>query len=266
MSLPGDCVLDGRVVPVSEATIPVADEGLLRGDGAFEVVRLYAGRPFALDDHLRRMARSCETLMLEADLSGVRDDALTAAGIADGADLLLRLVVTRGGHRIALLEPMPDYGVSLRLSVEHHLPTPLLRATKSLSYAANMLAVRRAAERGYDDALLVMPDSAGGWVLEVTRSSFFWVEDGEVLTPPLEDDTILDSITRRRVMDENDVTERKVELSALRDADEAFSAGTSFEILPVTEIEGAGSFEAGPVTRTVAERVRARVERELAEA
>src|SRR2546421_9271959 len=118
MSPPTDCVLDGRVLPVPEASVPATDEGLLRGDGAFEVVRLYAGRPFALDDHLRRMARSCETLMLEADLSGVRDDALTAAGIADGADLLLRLVVTRGGHRIALLEPVTDHGDSIRLSVE----------------------------------------------------------------------------------------------------------------------------------------------------
>jgi branched-chain amino acid aminotransferase len=261
MSVPGECVLDGQVLPVTQASVPVTDEGLLRGDGAFEVVRLYAGRPFALDDHLRRMARSCETLMLEADLSGVRDDALRACEIADGQELLLRLVVTRGGHRIALLEPMPAHGDSIRLAVEHHLPTPLLRAAKSLSYAANMLAVRRAAERGYDDALLVMPDDR---VLEVTRSSFFWVDAGEVLTPPLEEDTILDSITRRLVMEENEVTERRVELGALRDADEAFSAGTSFEVLPVTEIEGVGSFEAGPVTRAVTERVRARVERELA--
>ncbi|HKP88371.1 MAG TPA: aminotransferase class IV [Thermoleophilaceae bacterium] len=258
-----ECVLDGRVTPLGKATVPVTDEGLLRGDGAFEVVRLYAGRPFALDDHLRRMARSCETLMLESDLSAMREDALTACELADGRDLLLRLVVTRGGHRIALLEPMPAHCESLRLAVEQHLPTPLLRAAKSLSYAANMLAARRAAERGFDDALLVMPDQR---VLEVTRSSFFWVEGGVVYTPPLEEDTILDSITRRRVLEENEVTERRVELGALGVADEAFSAGTSFEVLPVTEIEGVGSFEAGPVTRAVCERVRERVERELAEA
>jgi branched-chain amino acid aminotransferase len=263
VSLPGECVLDGSVVPVAEATVPVTDEGLLRGDGAFEVVRLYEGRPYALDDHLRRMARSCETLMLEADLSGVREDALAACEIADGATLLLRLVVTRGGHRIAVLEPMPEYGDSLRLAVERHLPTPLLRAAKSLSYAANMLAARRAAERGFDDALLVTLDDR---VLEITRSTFFWVEDGAILTPPLGDDEILDSITRRRVIDENEVTERPVTLDGLRGADEAFTAGTSFEVLPVTEIEGIATFEAGPVTHTVMERVRARVERDLAEA
>ena len=96
------CVVDGQVLAVADARIPVTDEGLLRGDGAFEVVRLYAGHPYALDDHLRRMTRSCQTLHLEADLGGVRADALTACELADGADLLLRLVVTRGGHRIAL--------------------------------------------------------------------------------------------------------------------------------------------------------------------
>jgi branched-chain amino acid aminotransferase len=241
----------------------VTDEGLLRGDGAFEVVRIYAGRPFALDDHLRRMARSCETLMLEADLSAIRDDALTACEIADGAELMVRLVVTRGGHRIALLEALPDHGDSIRVAVEHHLPTPLLRAAKSLSYAANMLAARRASERGFDDALLVLPDER---VLEVTRSSFFWVEDGRIFTPPLEEDTILDSITRRRVIDETDVTERHILLGDLARADEAFTAGTSFEVLPITEIEGVGTFEPGPVTRDAMKRVHARVERELAEA
>ena len=117
-------------------------------------------------------------------------------------------------------------------------------------------------ERGFHDALLVLPDRR---VLEVTRSSFFWVEDGQVLTPPLGDDEILESITRRRVIEENEVTERTVGLEQLRNADEAFTAGTSFEVLPVTEIEGVGSFDAGPVTRTVMERVRARVERELSE-
>ena len=47
--------LDGRVLPLDEARIPVTDEGLLRGDGVFEVVRLYGGRPYALDEHVARL-------------------------------------------------------------------------------------------------------------------------------------------------------------------------------------------------------------------
>jgi branched-chain amino acid aminotransferase len=255
------CVVDGNVVPVGPASIPVTDPGLLRGDGAFEVVRLYAGRPFALDDHMRRMARSAQTLRLEADLQGMHADALRACELADGGDFLLRLVITRGGHRISLLEPMPQYGSTLRLAVETHQPTPLLRAAKSLSYAANMLAARLAAGRGFDDALFVLADSR---VLELTRSSFFWVEKGQVFTPPLHDDEILDSITRRLVMEENDVTERTIALGELSGVQEAFSAGTSFEVLGVSEIEHVGTFDApGERTRDVIDSVRARVEREL---
>src|SRR3954462_460268 len=108
--------LDGRIGPVDDVRIPVTDEGLLRGDGAFEVMRLYGGRPFALADHLDRLRRSCEGLRLEAD-----HDALSAelgapvAAAVLGAALppagpraaLLRVVLTRGGRRIAIVESLP---------------------------------------------------------------------------------------------------------------------------------------------------------------
>ena len=56
--------LDGRIGPADEAVIPATDEGLLRGDGAFEVIRIYDGRPFALTDHLDRLERSASNLRL----------------------------------------------------------------------------------------------------------------------------------------------------------------------------------------------------------
>ncbi len=58
MALTALAVLDGTVLPADEATIGVTDHGLLRGDGVFEVISVYDGRPFALEDHLRRMADS----------------------------------------------------------------------------------------------------------------------------------------------------------------------------------------------------------------
>ena len=64
--------VDGAIGPADEARIPVTDEGLLRGDGAFEVMRLYSGRPFALEDHLARLARTCAGLRLELDLDALR--------------------------------------------------------------------------------------------------------------------------------------------------------------------------------------------------
>ena len=59
----------------SSATIPATDEGLLRGDGVFEVIRLYAGRPFAFEEHLQRLERSASNLRLALDLEAVRSDA-----------------------------------------------------------------------------------------------------------------------------------------------------------------------------------------------
>ena len=52
--------INGAIAPVEELTIPVTDEGLVRGDGVFEVIRLYGGVPFALEDHYRRMEGSAE--------------------------------------------------------------------------------------------------------------------------------------------------------------------------------------------------------------
>src|SRR4051794_41948267 len=64
--------VDGAITPAEEARIPVTDEGLLRGDGAFEALRIYNGRPFALDDHLARLERSCAGLRLEPDFEALR--------------------------------------------------------------------------------------------------------------------------------------------------------------------------------------------------
>src|SRR4051794_41926673 len=99
--------LNGVIAPLSDTRIPVTDEGLLRGDGAFEVARLYGGRPFAMDDHYARLQRTCNGLRLEFDLTALRaevDAQLEEAGPIEG---LLRVVLTRGGRRIAIIEPLP---------------------------------------------------------------------------------------------------------------------------------------------------------------
>jgi branched-chain amino acid aminotransferase len=92
-----------------------------------------------------------------------------------------------------------------------------------------MLAGRLAKERGYDEALLVTPH---GRVLEGPTWSFFWVEDGQLFTPPLED-RILASITRARLLEECEVAQRSCTLDDLRAAEEAFIASTVREVMPI---------------------------------
>src|SRR4051812_49490575 len=99
--------VDGTIGEAAEARIPVADDGLLRGDGAFEVIRLYGGRPFALEDHYARLARSGAGLRLPFDEPALRaevDALLEAAG--DG-DALLRLRLTPRGPRDAPVRAPP---------------------------------------------------------------------------------------------------------------------------------------------------------------
>lgn len=252
--------LDGALGPAAETCLPVTDEGILRGDGAFEALRLYGGRPFALEDHYARLARSCAGLRLEPDFDALRAevDALIAA--AGPVDAVLRIVVTRGGRRLALTEPVPQRVPVARVGTVRYAPARVLDGLKTLSYGANMLATRLAKEQGYDEALLVTPH---GRVLEGPTWSFFWVRDGELLTPPLED-RILASITRARIIEESGATEEPCTLEDLGAAQEAFIASTVREILPIAAIDELELPAApGPVTLQAREAFAQRVGREL---
>jgi branched-chain amino acid aminotransferase len=253
--------LDGQVGPVEDARIPVTDEGLLRGDGAFEVLRLYAGRPFALFDHLERLRRSCEGLRLDADHAALERELAVLLEEAGPVDGLLRVVLTRGGRRIAIVEPLPLRPPAARVATVTYAPGRILDGLKTLSYAGNMLAGRLAQERGYDEGLFVTPH---GRVLEGPTWTFFWVQDGVLLTPPLED-RILASITRARLLEECDVQERSCTLDDVRAAEEAFIASTVREVMAIAVVDDIELPAApGPVTLDAHARFQRRVERELA--
>ena len=253
--------VDGRVGPTAEAVVPLKDDGLYRGDGAFEVVRLYGGRPFALGEHIDRLGQSATAIELEFDrtaLEGEIDGLLAEFGPRDA---LLRLVVTRGGRRIAVTEPLPDYGDAARVATVSYAPSLILNGVKSLSYAGNMQATRIARARGADEAVLVHPD---GTVLEPPTSTIFWVSaQGGLRTSALEAG-VLRSITRARVVEALDVEEGHWPVEDLRGAREAFLASTTREIQPIAEIDGRAPAEvAGPRTTEASEAFAAALAREL---
>ena len=253
--------VDGAISPVAEAVVPAADDGLLRGDGGFEVMRVYGGIPFALEDHFARLGRTCAGLRLEADLDALRSESLALLERAGEPESLLRLVVTRGGRRLVFAEPLPKRPPTARVATVTYAPTRVLNGLKTLSYAANMLAGRLAREQGADEALLVTPH---GRVLEGPTWTFFWVAGGRLLTPPLSDG-ILDSITRRRVIEECDVTEAPCTLDDVRGAEEAFIASSVREVMPIAAVDDIELRHApGPVTGAAHEAFTRRVARELA--
>jgi branched-chain amino acid aminotransferase len=254
--------VDGAIGPAAEARIPATDPGLLRGDGIFEVMRLYAGRPFALDRHLERFARSAANLRLELDVEAFHGEIDALLDAAGPVDALVRVVATRGGHRVLLVEPLPSLPSPVRLGYVTYAPSRILTGVKSLSYAGNMLATRLAQERGYDEALLVTPH---GRVLEAPTSSLFWVRDGQLLTPPL-DDHILDSITRRAVIEATGAVEAPCPQDELALAGEAFLASTVREVQPIGAIEDGElptGEDPGPRTVEAATALRERIESEL---
>ncbi len=254
-------ILDGVLMDPAQAQIPVTDEGLLRGDGVFEVVRLYDGRPFGLEAHLERMARSAASIRLPLDLDALRADAAEILGAVEPADGALRLLVTRGGRRIGLVEPLKALPETISLATITYSPSRILDGVKSLSYAANMLASRLAKEAGADEALLVSPH---GRVLEAPTTSFVYVLDGALHTPPLSD-RILDSITRRALFAVTGVQERVTTLDDLAAVEEAFLASSLREVHPVHAIDGTPiEGTPGPVTLAAAERVHEHIAAELA--
>jgi len=253
--------LDGAIGPAAETRIPVNDEGLTRGDGAFEVCRLYGGRPYAMDDHYARLGRTCEGLRLPYDDAALRaevDALLAEAGPVEG---LLRIVLTRGERRVLTIEPLPHRGQVARVMTVTYAPNRVLDGLKTLSYAGNMLATRLAKEQGYDEALLVTPH---GRVLEGPTSSFFWVAGGTLYTPPLSE-RILGSITRARVIEECGAVEEVCTVDGLQAAEEAFIASTVREVMPIAAIDELELPTApGPVSLDARERFSRRVERDLA--
>src|ERR687893_323204 len=248
--------LDGVIAPSAETLIPVTDEGLLRGDGAFEVARLYGGRPFAIEDHYARIGRTCAGLRLEFDLEALRAEVDALLAEAGPLEALLRIVLTRGGRRICIIEPMPVRISVARVMTVPYAPNRVLDGLKTLSYAGNMLAGRLAKEQGYDEALFVTPH---GRVLEGPTWTFFWVADGELLTPPLAD-RILDSITRARLLEELDVAESPCTLDDIRAAEEAFIASSVREVMPIAAVDDIELPRApGPLTDGAYEAFRRRV-------
>ncbi len=240
--------VDGAISPTAEATIPLKDDGLYRGDGVFEVTRIYGGLPFVLDEHLDRLERSAAQIHLPVERAALEREIGALVEAHGDADAQLRIVVTRGGRRIAAVEPLPDLAPAVSLATVEYQPSIILTGAKTLSYGANMQATRLANERGADEAVFVSP---AGVVLEPPTSTVFWAApDGRLRTPHLEGG-ILDSITRRKLIEVlEDVEEGDFPLDDLLSASEAFLASSVREVQPVSSIDGRELERNGPRTQS----------------
>jgi 4-amino-4-deoxychorismate lyase len=240
------------LVDPARPLVAVDDEGFARGRAAFETLRVYAGSPFRLAEHLDRLVASARRLDLpEPDRGALRaaaEDALTEAGLADA---MLRLYWTPGADGdptgIALVSPIPEWIEAARARGQRvvSLPYPrraapwLLPGTKSVSYATHIAAEAEAKRRGADDALLVDLD---GTVLEGPVTNVWWRESVTLHTPSLELG-ILAGETRAALLglaaDEGYRVETgSYPLQRVLQADEVFTSSSVREVMPVVELDG----------------------------
>ena len=253
--------VDGAITPVAEATISIVDDGFLRGDGAFEMLKLYGGRPFALDDHMDRMDRSAAGIFLEYDRPAFEREIAALIAEQGPHDSALRLVLSRGGRRIAIVEELPAFAHGLTLSSVRYQPTIVLTGLKTLSYGGNMRSTRLAQRDGADDALWVNP---AGEILEAPTSTLFWVDgEGNLHTPELAAG-VLASITRDRIMRLLPVVEdHRSTLTDVLSGSEAFLASSLREVQGVSAIDGLEFQCPGPVTARVADLLSEHIQADL---
>lgn len=235
-------LVDGRLLPLDDAALGITDAGVARGDGAFETVGIWGGVPFALDDHLERLAASLRAILLPPVDQGVLRAEVQR--LLDGVtgDAALRLYVTGSGTRVLTLADQPGARASRHL-VPHTAGWIRPRASygpagaKTMSYLHHMIATRAAQAAGGEDALLVGED---GTVLEGPTFSFYWAGGGVLYAPSL-DLGIIDSITRRTVLaaarrDGLEVVEGAFGLDALGAADEALLSSAVRDVVAVRRV------------------------------
>jgi branched-subunit amino acid aminotransferase/4-amino-4-deoxychorismate lyase len=247
------------LVDPQEPVFAADDEALLRGRSVFETARVYAGRPFLLDRHLERFARSAERVGL-APPEAAECERLAAlvTGACAAQDLALRLywtgrtlVATAAGIDPAL-EERRERGLRL---VTVSWSTGSLASAKSTSYAENMAAQDGAVAAGADDALLVSLD---GTVLEAPTANVFWRE-GETLFTPSLDLPVLAGVTRGLLLEiaEQETVEGVFPLGRLLGADEVFVCSSIREVMPVASVDGRG-FGLGPAAQSLQRELRRR--------
>jgi branched-chain amino acid aminotransferase len=278
--------VDGVTRAPEQATVSVYDRGFLYGDGVFEVLRTYGGRPFALYEHLARFRRSAERVHIvlpvdEATFEREIEATLDAAVSGDDShESYVRVVVTRGTGplsldpdtathplRVVLVEPLvvpprDAYfgGVSVVCSSTRR-PTDGTTASgaKVTNYLASVLALREARSRGAQEVLVL---DAGGHVVEGATSNVFLMKAGRLVTPP-ESAGILAGITRAHIVRAAgslgiSVDERELFPDDVYGADEVFLTSSIRELLPVVRVDERpiGPGAPGPAARALHRRFR----------
>lgn len=272
----GAAFIDGEYVPISEARLPILDLGFTRSDVTYDVVHVWKGSFFRLDDHLQRFQRSCGELRLDPgfqrdEIRAILMDCVRLSGLRDA---YVEMICTRGvpapGSRdprlcrnrffafaipfVWIISPeRQKEGAHLFISdVPRIAPASVDPTVKNFHWGDLSRALFQAFDRGAESAVLVDND---GYLSEGPGFNVFRVHDGCVTTPG---DTVLEGITRASV---HELCEElnipfalaRITPDELRDADEVFISSTAGGVMPVTRIDDRilGNDRPGPLTMQI---------------
>lgn len=253
--------IDGKSRESANASVSVLDRGFLYGDSVFETLRTYGGKPFALDEHLERLASSARRVFIELPLSQaeLKAEVLEAVAQSQHDECYVRVMITRGMGalgldpglaedplRVLIVAPLStpaDSAYQNGIDVISYQTTRVNDATEAAgakigNYLIAVLANRQAAERGAKEALIV---NAEGEVLEGATSNIFWFAGDRLLTVPLQAG-ILDGITRRHILKAAselgiETAESVPQLAELKASQGVFISSSIREMLPVVRID-----------------------------
>ena len=267
--------IDGKFYDKKKAKISVLDHGLLYGDGVFEGIRSYNRLVFCLQEHIDRLYKSADAIMLKIPISKqkMKDEICRSLKKNRLSNAYIRLIVTRGegdlgldprrcrGHariiiivdRIALY-PEKFYRQGLNIitaRTQQSSVESLHPGIKSLNYLNNILAKIEAIKGNYEEAIML---NGKGYVTECTGDNIFIVKNNIVYTPPdsvgllkgVTRETVFDIARKKRIMLKKSLFKR----SRIYKADECFLTGTAAEIIPVVGVDRKkiGTGKPGPMT------------------
>ena len=257
--------INNRIVPSNEEALQLSDLGLFRGYGIFDYFRTHEGKPFLMRQYLQRFRRSGKDLRLELPLS---DDELEAKileliKLNGRSESGVRLLLTGGYSENTFTPSSPNFIIRIEKSTLPDsrsytegvklISTEYLRDMPEVKTTNYLKAVREWPKVEAAGATELLYHWQGEW-LECSRSNFFVVVKGVLITPPLP--KVLAGITRGEVLriarqKGLSVKEESLPLNILSQAEEAFITGTTKRIMPVVQVDGQqiGNGKPGPVSR-----------------
>src|ERR1051325_6883858 len=275
--------LNGEFVPEERALISVFDRGFLYGDGLFEGIRVFNGKPFRWKQHLERFTHGANFLKIAAPFSAGEIEEFANRLIAENQmpNSLLRLTLSRGiGQRgyspkgaerpsfVMATYPMADiepanppawrgFFLFFRLPAGERLAR-----FKNLNKLPQVLARAEADADGADEALLV---NSEGYLVEGSTSNLFWVRDGTICTPPLPSG-ILPGVTRAVVLElcgkaGLEAREENITPEKLHKMDGAFLSLSSSGIAEIAFVNGK-ALKRSPLPKRLSEAYWSAVQRE----